>query len=312
MSVKEVRPGGPSLTPNGTGSNGTGGRRPRKLGPIARLNAAIYRQAPEVWDNLRPRVLGHNIYKSIYRTTAFPKTERERSEAFFNSFLLHIQPAKIEKHALRFTYTFGLGLMSMYLFILLTISGLMLMFVYVPSVDQAYNRMHDLQSSVSFGTVLRGMHIWSAYAMIAVVFFHMCRVFYTGAYKAPREFNWVVGVILMVLTLVLGFTGYLLPWDQLAFWAITVGAGIAGKANWGPDHLNPMLTSMHAPPVVPPLGDQMRMGLLGSDTVGQEALIRFYVLHVAVLPVIITGFIVYHMWRIRKDGGISSPKESPE
>lgn len=312
MSVKEVRPGGSGTGSNGTGTNGTGGRRPRKQGPLGRLNAAIYRQAPEVWDNLRPRVLGHNIYKSIYRTTAFPKTERERSEAFFNSFLLHIQPAKIEKHALRFTYTFGLGLMSMYLFILLTISGLMLMFVYVPSVDQAYNRMHDLQASVSFGTVLRGMHFWSANAMIAVVFFHMCRVFYTGAYKAPREFNWVVGVILMVLTLVLGFTGYLLPWDQLAFWAITVGAGIAGKANWVPDHINPVFAKMHAPPVVPPLGDQMRMGLLGSDTVGQEALIRFYVLHVAVLPVIITGFIVYHMWRIRKDGGISSPKESPE
>ena len=183
-------------------------------------------------------MLGHNIYKSIYRTTAFPKTERERSEAFFNSFLLHIQPAKIEKHALRFTYTFGLGLLSMYLFILLTISGLMLMFFYVPSTQQAYTRMLDLRSAVSFGGIMRGMHFWSANAMIGVVFFHMCRVFYTGAYKPPREFNWVVGVILIVLTLVLGFTGYLLPWDQLAFWAITVGAGIAGKANWVSDHIN--------------------------------------------------------------------------
>jgi len=116
----------------------------------------------------------------------------------------------------------------------------------------------------------------------------------------------------MVLTLVLGFTGYLLPWDQLAFWAITVGAGIAGKANWIPDHINPLLTGMHLPPVVPMLGDQTRWGLLGADTVGQEALIRFYVLHVAILPVIMGMFIVYHMWRIRKDGGISSPKESPE
>jgi quinol-cytochrome oxidoreductase complex cytochrome b subunit len=257
-------------------------------------------------------VLGHNIYKSIYRTTAFPKTERERSEAFFNSFLLHIQPAKIEKHALRFTYTFGLGLLSMYLFILLTVSGLMLMFVYVPSTEQAYTRMLDLRSSVSFGMILRGMHFWSANAMIACVFFHMCRVFYTGAYKPPREFNWVIGVILMVLTLVLGFTGYLLPWDQLAFWAITVGAGIAGKANWVSDHLNDAVYAHHLGPKCPPLGTLTRWGLLGSDTVGQEALIRFYVLHVAVLPVIITAFIVYHMWRIRKDGGISSPKESPE
>ena len=309
MSVKELRPSQPP-PPNGTGN----GRRPVKDGPVTRLRNAIYRQAPEVWDNLNPRVLGHNVYKSIYRTTAFPKTERERSEAFFNSFLLHIQPAKIEKHALRFTYTFGLGLLSLYLFALLTVSGLLLMFVYVPSTEQAYSRMQDLHSSVSFGGILRGMHFWSANAMIAVVFFHMCRVFYTGAYKAPREFNWIVGVILMVLTLILGFTGYLLPWDQLAFWAITVGAGIAGKANWIPEHVNPLLTAAHVPTAgqVPPLGDLTRWGLLGADTVGQEALIRFYVLHVAILPVIMFTFILYHMWRIRKDGGISSPKESPE
>ncbi len=309
MSVKELRPSSP-LPPDGDDSGGP--VRPRRPdGYPTRLRKAIYRQAPEVWDNLNPRVLGHNIYKSVYRTTAFPKTERERSEAFFNSFLLHIQPAKIEKHALRFTYTFGLGLLSLYLFFLLTVSGLLLMFVYVPSTEQAYNRMLDLHSSVSFGGILRGMHFWSANAMIAVVFFHMCRVFYTGAYKAPREFNWVIGVILMVLTLVLGFTGYLLPWDQLAFWAITVGAGIAGKANWISDHLNLLPHPAFAPPV-PPIGDLTRRGLLAADTVGQEALIRFYVLHVAVLPVIMTIFIVYHMWRIRKDGGISSPKESPE
>ena len=118
MSVKELRPGG-SVPPNGTGN----GQRPSHDGPLAKINKAIYRQAPEVWDNLHPRVLGHNVYKSVYRTTAFPKTERERSEAFFNSFLLHIQPAKIEKHALRFTYTFGLGLLSLYLFLILTVSG---------------------------------------------------------------------------------------------------------------------------------------------------------------------------------------------
>jgi quinol-cytochrome oxidoreductase complex cytochrome b subunit len=303
MSVKEARPGG-------VGAPGGNGRGRGNNGLIARINRALYRQAPEVWDNMRPATLLHNIYKSIYRTTAFPKTERERSEAFFNSFLLHIQPAKIEKHALRFTYTFGLGLLSLYLFILLTISGLLLMFVYVPSTEQAYNRMLDLRSSVSFGGILRGMHFWSANMMIGVVFFHMCRVFYTGAYKPPREFNWVVGVILLVLTLVLGFTGYLLPWDQLAFWAITVGAGIAGKANWISDHINPLLMPMHIQ--IPELGDLTRWALLGSDTVGQEALIRFYTLHVAVLPVILSMFIVYHFWRIRKDGGISSPKESPE
>ncbi len=271
------------------------------MGAMERLSRAIYRQAPEVFDSIK--ALPYNIYKSIYRTTAFPKTERERSEAFFNSFLLHIQPAKIEKHALRFTYTFGLGLMSFYLFLILTITGILLMFFYVPSTEQAYNRMLDLRSAVSFGMILRGMHFWAANAMIAFVFFHMCRVFYTGAYKPPREFNWVIGVLLFVLTLVLGFTGYLLPWDQLAFWAITVGANIAGKADYISDHLG--IPDAH-------FGIVSKGILLGGDTVGQEALIRFYTLHVAVLPMILGILIVGHFWRIRKDGGISSPKESPE
>lgn len=276
-----------------------------RLGGWQRLNRAIYRQAPEVFDNIK--LLPYNVYKSIYRTTAFPKTERERSEAFFNSFLLHIQPAKIEKHALRFNYTFGLGLISFYLFLLLTLSGILLMFFYVPSVEQAYNRMLDLRSAVSYGMILRGMHFWSANCMIGAVFFHMCRVFYTGAYKPPREFNWVIGVLLFVLTLVLGFTGYLLPWDQLAFWAITVGANIAGKADYITDHLAliPGVPNFH-------LGVIMKNLLLGGDTVGQEGLIRFYVLHVALLPSILFFLIIMHFWRIRKDGGVSSPKESPE
>ena len=307
MSVKELRPGGP-VPPNGTGN----GARPSSDGPLTRLSKAIYRQAPEVWDNLRPRVLGHNIYKSIYRTTAFPKTERERSEAFFNSFLLHIQPAKIEKHALRFTYTFGLGLLSLYLFLMLTVSGLLLMFVYVPSTEQAYLRMQDLHSSVSFGYILRGMHFWSANAMIAAVFFHMCRVFYTGAYKAPREFNWVdrrhpdgadTGSGLYRLPAALGPTGLL---------------GHHGRrGHRGQSELDFRPYQCPAAPAVSPRrsptsAQLTRWGLLGADTVGQEALIRFYVLHVAILPVIMGMFIVYHMWRIRKDGGISSPKESPE
>jgi quinol-cytochrome oxidoreductase complex cytochrome b subunit len=293
MSVQTQKPGG-DLTP----------QTEPELSAIAKLNRAIYRQAPEVFDSIR--LLPYNVYKSIYRTTAFPKTERERSEAFFNSFLLHIQPAKIEKHALRFTYTFGLGLLSLYLFLLLTVTGILLMFFYVPATDQAYFRMLDLRSSVSFGAIMRGMHFWSANAMIAVVFFHMCRVFYTGAYKPPRELNWVVGVILFVLTLVLGFTGYLLPWDQLAFWAITVGANIAGKA----DYISTLLAGLGLPDLH--FGLVTKNILLGGDVVGQEALLRFYVLHVALLPVILFALIVWHFWLIRKTGGISSPKESPE
>jgi quinol-cytochrome oxidoreductase complex cytochrome b subunit len=133
------------------------------------------------------------------------------------------------------------------------------------------------------------MHRWSAHGMVAVVFLHLCRVFFTGAYKKPREFNWVLGVGLLLVTLFLSFTGYLLPWDQLAFWAITVGTSIAGYA--------------------PLVGKQIQFLLLGDATVGQEALLRFYVLHVAVLPLVLTLLIAIHFWRIRKDGGLSRPEE---
>ena len=150
--------------------------------------------------------------------------------------------------------------------------------------------MLDLRGSVAFGTFLRNMHRWAAHGMVAVVFLHMCRVFLTGSYKKPREFNWVLGVVLLLLTLFLSFTGYLLPWDQLAFWAITVGTAIAGYA--------------------PVVGKEMQFLLLGDANVGQEALLRFYVLHVAVLPAVLTLLIAIHFWRIRKDGGLSRPPEA--
>jgi quinol-cytochrome oxidoreductase complex cytochrome b subunit len=150
--------------------------------------------------------------------------------------------------------------------------------------------MLDLRSSVFFGVLLRNLHRWSAHAMVAVVFLHMCRVFLTGAYKQPREFNWVIGVFLFLVTLFLSFTGYLLPWDQLAYWAITVGTSIAGYA--------------------PFVGKLLKFMLLGDASVGQEALLRFYVLHVVVLPVVLTTLVAVHFWRIRKDGGLAKPEPS--
>ena len=183
----------------------------------------------------------------------------------------------------------GLGLISFFLFAILVVTGVLLMFYYVPSSTQAYDRMLDLRSSVAFGVILRNMHRWSAHAMVAVVFLHMCRVFFTGSYKPPREFNWVIGVALFLLTLLLSFTGYLLPWDQLAFWAITVGTSIAGYA--------------------PFVGKTIRFMLLGDATVGQEALLRFYVLHVVVLPLVLTLLVAIHFWRIRKDGGLAKLEE---
>ena len=228
------------------------------------------------------------VGRSVFRV-GLPQSNLERAQAMVSSFLLHVQPAKVNRHALRPTATLGLGLISLYLFFILTGTGVLLMFYYVPSTDRAYDAMKDLQFVVSAGLILRNMHRWAAHLMVLFVMLHLCRVFYTGAYKRPREFNWLVGTGLFLLTLGLSFTGYLLPWDQLAFWAITVGTSIAGYA--------------------PVVGPKLKYLLLGGNVVGQEALIRFYALHVIVLPGLAALGICIHLWRVRKDGGLARPDE---
>jgi quinol-cytochrome oxidoreductase complex cytochrome b subunit len=228
-----------------------------------------------------------NVWDSIFRHP-LPSTDLGRAQTSFSNFFLHIHPVKVNRHTLKPWYTLGLGLISFFLFAILVVTGVLLMFYYVPSTGQAYDRMLDLRGTVAFGIFLRNMHRWSAHGMVAAVFLHMCRVFFTGSYKKPREFNWVIGMVLFLLTLGASFTGYLLPWDQLAFWAITVGTSIAGYA--------------------PLIGQDLKFLMLGDTTVGQEALLRFYVLHVAVLPVVITLLVSVHFWRIRKDGGLSRPE----
>jgi quinol-cytochrome oxidoreductase complex cytochrome b subunit len=232
-----------------------------------------------------------NIWQSIFRNPV-PQSDRDRSATSFTNFFLHVQPVKVHRHSLRLTYTWGLGLMAFFLFLILAVTGVLLMFYYVPSTTQAYDRMLDLRGTVAFGVFLRNMHRWAAHGMVAVVFLHLCRVFLTGAYKKPREFNWIVGVVLFLLTMFLSFTGYLLPWDQLAFWAITVGTSIASYA--------------------PVFGKDIKFLLLGDSSVGQEALLRFYVLHVAVLPLLMSLLLAVHFWRVRKDGGLSRPPEEDE
>ena len=204
-----------------------------------------------------------------------------------NNVFLHLHPVRVKKHAVRYTYTFCLGGISFFLFLALTITGVYLMFFYVPSVERAYQDIQTISNSVAFGDLIRNMHRWAAHLMVLTVFLHMIRVFYHGAYKPPREFNWAIGVLLLFSTLWLSFTGYLLPWDQIAFWAITVGTQMATYA--------------------PLLNTESSFILLGGIEVGQETLIRFYVMHVIAFPLIAAILMVVHFWRIRKDGGISGP-----
>ena len=227
-----------------------------------------------------------DIWRSIFRGEPL-STDKGKSELVFLNVWLHIHPAKVKKEHLRFKHTFYMGFVTFFLFIILVTTGIALMCYYRPSTSQAYQDMKDLQFVVFLGPYLRSMHRWAAHGMVVCVFLHMCRVFYTASYKSPRQFNWVVGVLLLLLTLGLSFTGYLLPWDQLAFWAITVGTNIGSYA--------------------PLVGGQVRELLLGGHGVGEGALLRFYVLHVAVLPALLILLTIVHFWRVRKDGGLSRP-----
>jgi len=227
-----------------------------------------------------------SVWRSLFRQP-YPTTSRTRALAVMNNVFLHLHPVRVKRHAVRYTYTFCLGGISFFLFLNLTVTGLFLMFFYVPSVSRAYQDIVAIESAVAFGTFVRNMHRWAAHLMVLTVFLHMMRVFYHGAYKPPREFNWVIGVLLLFFTLALSFTGYLLPWDQIAFWAITVGSQMATY--------------------VPLISSEFEFILLGGIQVGQNTLLRFYVLHVIALPLVAALLMIVHFWRIRKDGGISGP-----
>jgi cytochrome b-561 len=220
-----------------------------------------------------------------------PRSDRESGDAVASNFALHWFPAKVSRGSLAWSYSFWLGTVSAALLLLLVLSGAPLLFLYVPSVERAYASIKDLEYVITFGSWIRSVHRISAHLMVAAVFLHLVRVYLTGAYKngvgqgQRREWNWVIGVVMLLVTLFLSFTGYLLPWDQLAFWAVTVGTNIAASIPW--------------------IGPTVRELLIGGRNIDQPTLIRFYVLHVIVLPGALGALFAYHMWRIRKDGGLA-------
>ena len=240
------------------------------------------------------------VYTSIFRHKR-DETPRNRALGVLSNVFLHLHPAKINRDAVRYPYTWGMGGITFYLFIVLTFTGVLLMFYYHPTKVQAFRDVLYLEHDVPFGKILRNMHRWAAHLMVIAVELHMFRVFLTGSYKKPREFNWNVGVILLVLTLLLSFTGYLLPDDQLGFWAVTVGTNMA--------RATPLLG--HEGPFGPQLGmtpyNDVRFGLLGGSIVDANALLRAYIWHCIAIPIIASVFMIVHFWRVRKDGGISGP-----
>ncbi|MFT5289231.1 MAG: quinol-cytochrome oxidoreductase complex cytochrome b subunit [Planctomycetota bacterium] len=245
------------------------------------------------------------IWRSVFRH-GYPDTPRNRTLAVLSNTFLHLHPVKVRRSGIRLSYTWCMGGLTFFLFLVEAITGLLLMFYYRPTAELAYQDIWGFREHVAIG-VMREMHRWAAHMMVITVWLHMYRVFLTGSYKPPREFNWNVGVILLVLTLLLSFTGYLLPWDQLAVWAITVGSNMARATpflgNEGPGASLLAfggLNFVHA-------GDDARFGLLAGRFVGEAALLRFYVLHCVGLPLVAATLMAVHFWRVRKDGGISGP-----
>ena len=226
------------------------------------------------------------IWRSLFRH-GYPDSRKNQSLAVFTNVFLHLHPVKVRRHALAIPYTWCMGGLSFFLFLILTLTGTLLMFYYRPTTEWAYSDIKDLETVVLFGQLLRNMHRWAAHGMVITVFLHMIRVFYTGSYKPPREFNWVIGTLLFFFTILLSYTGYLLPWDQLSFWAFTVGTSFGAYS--------------------PLVANEVQFILLGGIEVGADTLLRWYVLHVLALPFVLVIFLAVHFWRIRKDGGISGP-----
>lgn len=253
------------------------------------------------WENLR--AAPGRFVQTMFRSGP-PRTDRSRSTFVFGNVFLHLHPVRVHRWSLRWSTTWGLGVVCAAAFLITLVTGVLLMFYYKPYPEVAYDSIKDIHFVVPTGQFIRNIHRWAANVMVVGVFLHMARVFYTAAYRAPREFNWIIGLALFAVTLLLSFTGYLLPWDQLAYWAITIGANIAQSPRELTDALG--ITAWFD------IGGLQRELLLGSDTVGEEALIRFYLLHVMILPLALAALMAVHFWRIRKDGGLARPADADQ
>jgi len=237
----------------------------------------------------------HRILSSIFPSLAKPGREGKSSKKLLNSLLLHFRPRTLDERTLRFSLTWGLGGMAAVLLLLLFCTGIMLKFVYEPSPSRAYESIVYLQNNIVFGQLIRNIHHWSGNILLLVVFLHFLRVFFTGGYTGPRRFNWIIGLGLLCGALLSAFTGYLLPWDQLGFWAVTI------------------CTTMLE--YVPVIGKWLKESIQGGPEMGPPILTTFYAIHTAVMPALLVFLMGFHFWRVRKAKGLvilRSPDEAPD
>ncbi|MCP5061133.1 MAG: cytochrome bc complex cytochrome b subunit [Ignavibacteriae bacterium] len=229
---------------------------------------------------------------SIYTRSINPDNNHDRIQVIFQSLVLHLHPTMIKKRSLKLSATWGLGGMAALLIIIQAFSGTLLRFVYQPFPGKAYESIIYLKNEIFFGELVRNIHHWSGTFLVLIVFLHLLRVYFTGAYHDKRQFNWVLGVLLLLLVVFSNFTGYLLPWDQLAFWAITVS------------------TSMFS--YIPLVGDSLVEMVRGGSEIGTSTLLIFYNFHTGILPLLILTLMGFHFWRVRKAGGVAIPNLSDQ
>ena len=236
--------------------------------------------------------LFERIWYSIFPHTSKAHDKRRPYWGWLNTLVLHFRPKVVQERTLRFTLTWGLGGMAVVLVGLLFATGMMQKFVYQPVPDRAYESILHLQNDVFFGQLIRNIHHWSANILLIVVFLHLLRVFFTGAFHAPRQFNWIIGLTMFVLILGSNFTGYLLPWDQLAFWAVTICTGMLEY--------------------IPVIGEGIKQVILGGTDLGPATLSNFFAIHTAIIPACLLLLMPFHFWRVRKAGGLVVPRSSEE
>jgi quinol-cytochrome oxidoreductase complex cytochrome b subunit len=239
-----------------------------------------------------PLNLFQRIWYSIFPDTYKAQSQGLRHRGWLNTLVLHFRPKVVQERTLRFSLTWGLGGMAVVLVVLLFATGMMLKFVYQPVPDRAYESVLHLQNDVVFGQLIRNIHHWSANILLIVVFLHFLRVFFTGAFHPPRQFNWIIGLTMFVLISGSNFTGYLLPWDQLAFWAVTICTAMLEY--------------------IPVIGGGLKQIILGGTDMGPATLSNFFAIHTAVIPACLIILLPFHFWRVRKAGGLVVPRTPDE
>jgi quinol-cytochrome oxidoreductase complex cytochrome b subunit len=229
---------------------------------------------------------------SIFPGTRRASGDREGYRKFFNSLILHFRPRSVPERTLRFTLTWGLGGMAVVLVCMLFATGLMLKFAYQPVPEKAYESILRLQSEVGFGQLIRNIHHWSGNALLLFVFLHFLRIFFTGAFHPPRQFNWIIGLGMFFAVVASNITGYLLPWDQLAYWAITICTAMLEY--------------------IPLFGGELQQLVRGGSDIGPATLSIFFAIHTAIIPGCLIILMPFHFWRIRKARGLVVPRTADE